>query len=462
MDALKIQVQDMSAAHEIDNERRTEEHETTMQKVDEVAIAVEEHSERFAIIEGALQIALERLALAEQRIEQLSAGVAVGGDGGGLAVAAPPKKQTVAQKNALQGAVRVCLKAFMEITDSEALPKPLENGQYWEATTMVDPKLGDEVPSRRLRPRWDKSWGDNETAWLLDVIHRIKRSGHEYSNHDFGIATHDQMKKAVESVWKTLIKKWATQNATLQKQAERVELNKKNQRKVMKAKIRRKIAKTGVVPAFQRRRYRYLLQWQYQSTDESADEIVTSGAIDPLTEDEDGRAVGGTGLVIPPETRKIFLAHAPSYRPDETNVLLAELDMYVDADRLESDKNTKGAVHMPRRRGEPRTDSELPSLRGATVNSILIPRCMVSPEWLASDKGQKQNNSTFIDDDYPDSDGEAQDPEADMPQGGALQQVEQQVDEGVPECKNPSVLHDYAHKSVLGRSRPEVWRKTSP
>ncbi|EIW62288.1 uncharacterized protein TRAVEDRAFT_18725 [Trametes versicolor FP-101664 SS1] len=181
--------------------------------INEVAIAVEEHNEWFDIVKGALQIALERLALAEQRLKQLGAGVAIGGDNEGLVVAAPPPKQTVTQKNALQGAVRLCLKVFMEIMDSEALPQPLENGHYWEAMTM--------------------SWGKNKTAWLLDDIHRIKRSGYEYSNHDFGITTHDQMKKAMESVWKTLIKKWTAQNPTLKKQAERVELNQKNQHKVM-------------------------------------------------------------------------------------------------------------------------------------------------------------------------------------------------------------------------------------
>ncbi|KAL1939609.1 hypothetical protein VTO73DRAFT_9642 [Trametes versicolor] len=96
----------------------------TTQNINKVVIAVEEH---------------------KQHLEQLGAGVAIGGDGEGLAVAALPPKQTVAQKNALQDAVRVCLKVFTQIMDSEALPQPLENGQYWEATTMVDPKLGDEM-----------------------------------------------------------------------------------------------------------------------------------------------------------------------------------------------------------------------------------------------------------------------------------------------------------------------------
>lgn len=50
------------------------------------------------------------------------------------------------------------------------------------------------------------------------------------------------------------------------------------------------------------------------------DEVVTSGTIDPLTEDEDGRAVGGTGLAIPPETRRVFLVHAPSYITDDVSV----------------------------------------------------------------------------------------------------------------------------------------------
>ncbi|EIW51301.1 uncharacterized protein TRAVEDRAFT_54680 [Trametes versicolor FP-101664 SS1] len=136
--------------------------------------------------------------------------------------------------------------------------------------------------------------------------------------------------------------------------------------------------------------------------DESGVEVVTSGAIDPLTKNEDGRAVGGTGVVMRPETRKVLVTHAPLYWPDEMKAHLAELDVYVEEYRIENDKKTKGGVHLPWCCGEDRQDSELPSLQGATINCLLMPRCMICPEWLASEKGKKQ------DDNDPDMDMEAQ------------------------------------------------------
>lgn len=77
----------------------------------------------------------------------------------------------------------------MEITDADDLPQPLENGSFWEPTVMIDSKTGEEVPSRRLRPIWTKPWADNKSAWLLDVIHCIKISGAEYTEHDFTSVT---------------------------------------------------------------------------------------------------------------------------------------------------------------------------------------------------------------------------------------------------------------------------------
>lgn len=120
----------------------------------------------------------------------------------------------------------------MEITDSDPLPEPLKNGSYWEPFTMTDARTGEVVPSRRLRPMWDKSWPDNESHWLLDVIHRIRKSGAEYTEHDFTSVTQIQFTRAIECVWKTLVKKWAAQNTTKQTQEERAALAKKKQRKM--------------------------------------------------------------------------------------------------------------------------------------------------------------------------------------------------------------------------------------
>ncbi|KAH9846574.1 hypothetical protein C2E23DRAFT_743845 [Lenzites betulinus] len=232
MDSLKIQVQEISTGQEGDIGRLSETIDSATKNIDEMTEAITAHGDRLAIVEGALRVVLERLTSVEHHVQQLTDGI-VGGDEIGSAAAAVPSKLFAVKKNALQGVVRVCLKAFMEITDSEALPKPLVNGQFWEATTITDPRSGEVVPSRCLRPRWDRPWGENESAWLLDVIHRIKQSGHKYTDHNFEVVTHEQMKKAVESVWKTFIKRWAGQNTTQVKKDEKSALNKKNQRKVV-------------------------------------------------------------------------------------------------------------------------------------------------------------------------------------------------------------------------------------
>ncbi|KAI0351282.1 hypothetical protein OH77DRAFT_1360955, partial [Trametes cingulata] len=122
--------------------------------------------------------------------------------------------------------------------------------------------------------------------------------------------------------------------------------------------------------------------------DESESEVLpTHLAIDPNTEDE-----GEVGTNARP-TRKIFVAHAPAWRLQHTNNLLDELDSYIEAERREKEKATKGSTHVPRRRGPSRADNAtaLPSLRGATVNRMLIPRQMVNAAWLATEKGQEHD-----------------------------------------------------------------------
>lgn len=186
-----------------------------------------------------------------------------------------------------QSAVRRCLKGFMEITESDELPQPLDNGSCWEAYVMSDVKTGEEVPSRRLRPAWDKPWADNESAWLLDVIHRMRTSGAEYTEHDFSSVTHIQFSKAIDSVWKTFIKKWAAQKKTKATRETRALLSKYNQRKavvslslhdigvathpwllgVQKSKTRQVFIRKGLVPELQEPRNKHLSEWHYASTE---------------------------------------------------------------------------------------------------------------------------------------------------------------------------------------------------
>lgn len=88
-----------------------------------------------------------------------------------------------------------------------------------------------------------------------------------------------------------------------------------------------------------------------------------------------------------------------------------ELDEYAEEDRDTKDKTGKGNAHIPRRRGEAREQSELPTIRGATVNRHLIPRYMVNPAWLLTAKGRAQDNAVFMDmtEEGADSDGEWED-----------------------------------------------------
>ncbi|KAI0351283.1 hypothetical protein OH77DRAFT_1411375, partial [Trametes cingulata] len=137
----------------------------------------------------------------------------------------------------VQEAVRKCLRAFMEITEADPLPQPLPNGMFWEPIMMIDPRTGESIASRRLRPDWDKSWADNESAWLLDVVNRIRTDAREYTEYNFGSISQERLTKALSSVWKGLIKKWNLQTATAPTKDEKSRQNKKNQRKTMVSDI---------------------------------------------------------------------------------------------------------------------------------------------------------------------------------------------------------------------------------
>lgn len=88
-----------------------------------------------------------------------------------------------------------------------------------------------------------------------------------------------------------------------------------------------------------------------------------------------------------------------------------ELDEHAEEDRDTKDKTGKGNAHIPRCRGAAREESELPTIRGATVNRHLIPWYMVNPAWLLTAKGKKQDNALYMDmtEEGAESDGEWED-----------------------------------------------------
>ncbi|KAI0771310.1 hypothetical protein BD413DRAFT_431984, partial [Trametes elegans] len=128
--------------------------------------------------------------------------------------------------------------------------------------------------------------------------------------------------------------------------------------------------------------------------DESESEEVNGRVIDS---DDDGQPgqIPGTSVAHERTTRKVWVSHPPAYLPEEVSVNVAifrEAHVYLELDRIQKEKEGKGVLHIPRRCGDPREHSELPSLCGATVNRHRIPRSMVRPEWLLTDKGKEQDN----------------------------------------------------------------------
>ncbi|KAJ7034954.1 hypothetical protein C8F04DRAFT_1346197 [Mycena alexandri] len=114
----------------------------------------------------------------------------------------------------------------------------------------------------------------------------------------------------------------------------------------------------------------FFLQARYQSTDESDDEDV----IDPDTENENE---------VPAQaTRKPWISRAPTYRTDEFQDGVLEIDKLVFKlrDLYSKDNRGKTPAH-PRIRGPPK-DVPLPFVGANNDNKIA--RSAISPEWLAS------------------------------------------------------------------------------
>lgn len=115
-----------------------------------------------------------------------------------------------------QDAVRRCLRSFMNVVDTEALPAPLGNSKFWlEAEREADDGSG-PVISRFLRPDWERSWPVNKTGWLRDVAHRIKENGAAYSKSTpstFARVTEIQIESAIHTCWKTFVKRYKVEKA---------------------------------------------------------------------------------------------------------------------------------------------------------------------------------------------------------------------------------------------------------
>ncbi|KAI0691884.1 hypothetical protein C8T65DRAFT_762951 [Cerioporus squamosus] len=355
--------------------------------------------------------ALEELARAAQ---EGGAMMDSGGSHGDASSSAAARAEAARQQrdNALYEAVRNCMYAFMGITKGDKLPQPLKDGQYWlEKAQKVT--SGAVVQQRLLRPDFDAAWGVNAVGWLLEVAAMMKQRvvSSEHTEYSLTRVTQRELTSAIETVFKSMVKKWNAQDQTEEKVKEKKYMDVLKKRKRNKSKYRQDIVEKSTDPIIQQLRapeHQYVFQWQYQSTDHTVWEEIPGalpGPIDPTTTDEDGTGVGagagaGVGAGGGPQQaleiirRKIWYSQPPGWMTDETIELLARVD--AEHERGEAAKKatqSRGNTYVPRRRGERRPDDDtvLPNLRGSH-SKIYIPRCMVRAEWLATAKGGRSRS----------------------------------------------------------------------
>ncbi|KAL1943374.1 hypothetical protein VTO73DRAFT_4449 [Trametes versicolor] len=403
---LKSKIEKLSAQvneQEADTEKNTHDLKSALALAEDAAMLAQKLDTRVESLETVLAplvgrvAALEACARMEKPGTRSSGSDSDGGEKGDDAKAKEAKKKRD-RKNKLQDAVRRCLRSFMNVVDTENLPAPLGNGEYW----LESEHVGDDgavVNTRSLRPDWERSWPDNKTGWLRDISHRIKENGAAYlkaSQVTFDRVTDAQIDSAIQTCWKTFVKRYKMEKAAKKKEpVDQKAIAKKNGRR--RTKFDGRVLYRSLVPELMASRYDYLFQYQYQSSEESTVKEVLSGAIDPLSDNEHSPT--------PPSTRTVWLSRWPAHRKSQTNILLDRLDAIVALKRAEN-KTNRGNTYTERRRGLPRSDekSKLPLMSKKT--GILIPRSMISKRWLATKNGQKYDDCAYYTDDEVDEDGE--------------------------------------------------------
>ncbi|CDO76805.1 hypothetical protein BN946_scf185033.g2 [Trametes cinnabarina] len=401
--AIKNKLEKLSAdvnEHEADIEKNTYAINDALTLAEDSNTLARELCERVSTLETVSATLLDRILAAEARMDAAQAimrrsesesDVREGED------EEKNKSKSTKRKNALQDAVRRCMRSFMHIVESEDLPAPLGGKRFWLETEHVPDDGSPLVRERRLCPDWERSWAENQAEWLLDVAHRIKQNGVSYTKTPgaaelFKGLTDVQIEKAIQTCWKTFVKRYKAQKA--EKNDEKL-MGKIKGRKRAKAKAWRD--ERGSVPELAGAEHDYLFQWQYQSTDESTIE-AREGVIDPHTDNE--------GTPTPQATRKVWVSHAPAYRLESINALLDRLDVFVFAKRQAVAKTSnRGNTFKERVRGAVRAfdQSQLPVLQRRS-GTTMIPRCMVKEEWLMSEHGQQYNDRAYFADDEQEED----------------------------------------------------------
>lgn len=225
----------------------------------------------------------------------------------------------------------MCFWGFMGVADTGSVPDPIEGAdEYWITTiTHVE---GDPKPIKTtvFRPKWEQTWSDNKTAWIVDMVDLLRESGKEYTTYALKPVSQTELEKALKSVFLSLVKRWKAQQDTPAKDAQtRKGMYKARKANVsasdiiaagfshllmQKLEVRQEVIDEGHVPGLKHPRYLFFrTHWHYHSSDESSEEQVLSTALDPNTEDE---GAGGSSAVPmgDSEMRTVWTSHAPAHR----------------------------------------------------------------------------------------------------------------------------------------------------
>ncbi|KAH9856061.1 hypothetical protein C2E23DRAFT_882193 [Lenzites betulinus] len=338
---------------------------------------------RTAELEATTEALDERFVLLEQRVVASLERRAAGDEKATMDVGVPSKRSTKKERdNALQDTVRTCLYSLMGVTAKTPLPKPCELQEtWWEAAYTRDTEDNDMITKESLlRPQWGLPWTENEAGWSLKVAVRIQSRGTEYTTaltqEHLASLSRETVIGAIRAVFMSMAKRWKMESA-----GEHGEEQRQLRNSLAKCKMRKKqkcIARTSMrkhVPRALDSQLDYLLQWQYQSTDESEVEDVVPApkqSIDPDTDEEpEHHKTAKSSLCT------VWVSRALGWRQEETNDILDEIDGLVRKERAR-EKKTK-----------------LPNM-SRVKKAVLIPRVMVHSAWLRSKHGQKYNSARFI------------------------------------------------------------------
>ncbi|KAJ7938028.1 hypothetical protein B0H13DRAFT_2398327 [Mycena leptocephala] len=283
-------------------------------------------------------------------------------------------KPKATRDNVLNSAVRKTLFVAMglpktsKVKDAAAIRSNKAGGGY-----IKDKETG----GRLLRPDWETTFQENST-WHAKMLEYVRQQA-PHHNPALTLAamnakSDDELLDRLSSLFKNIAAE-SRKIAKLGGEAddEGLAANEKQEgrrktRKVRKCDERIKVlSKAGYTLPDE---YMFLLQWQYQSTDESD----ISDVIDPDTETEESNEIPASS------TRKPWKSRPPTYRSEGMQNGVDKLEAMVMKYRQEEQKNNKGKTFAhPRLPGDWK-DIRLPWIGAGKPNKI--PRSAIDPEWL--------------------------------------------------------------------------------